>query len=248
MGASIPGAISSTFQLRRNKARYLRGTFPHSPGSRAGLLPLSPLRTARESFPSSSSSLSNAPCGTRWCHIQRLAMDLPVAVGVQEDTVVCGIPAPMRPPDHMMVVPSRESGDLLVANRTETVLVFPQVQQLPATFEGVRHLHAKACFEIHLPLGVIRVGCAFDFDMPLNRHVPCTKKHEFVGLPLGTRACPHEGPLTSVVRAKVFLRHPSARLLWVPPCGPGPQTPEDGCIHFVEDDLADHVARSEERR
>jgi hypothetical protein len=46
------------------------------PGSRAGLLPPSPLRTARESFPSSSSSLSNAPCGTRWCHIQRLAMDL----------------------------------------------------------------------------------------------------------------------------------------------------------------------------
>src|SRR5215813_9974498 len=33
-----------------------------------------PLRTARESFPSSSSSLSNAPCGTRWCHIQRLAL------------------------------------------------------------------------------------------------------------------------------------------------------------------------------
>ena len=39
------------------------------PGSRAGLLPLSPLRTARESFPSSSSSLANAPCGTRWCHV-----------------------------------------------------------------------------------------------------------------------------------------------------------------------------------
>ena len=45
------------------------GTFPHPPGSRAGLLPLSPLRTARESFPSSSSSLANAPCGTRWCHV-----------------------------------------------------------------------------------------------------------------------------------------------------------------------------------
>ena len=44
------------------------GLFPHPPGSRAGLLPLSPLRTARESFPSSSSSLANAPCGTRSCH------------------------------------------------------------------------------------------------------------------------------------------------------------------------------------
>ena len=164
-------------------------------------------------------------------------MDLPVAVGVQEDTVVCSIPATVRPPDHMMVVPSRKSGDLLVAHGTEAVLVFPQVQQLPATFEGVRHLHAEAFFEVHFPLGVIRIGCAFDFDMPLNRHVACTKKHEFVGLPLGTRACPHEGPLSSLVRAKVFLRHPAAGLLWVPPYGPGPQTLEDSCIHFVEDNL-----------
>jgi hypothetical protein len=89
-------------------------------------------------------------------------MDLPVAVGVQEDTVLCGIPAPMRPPDHMMVVPACEPGDLLVTNRTETVLVFPQVQQLPATFEGVRHLHAEAFFEVHFPLGVIR------FAVPLT--------------------------------------------------------------------------------
>ena len=108
-------------------------------------------------------------------------MDLPVAVGVQEDTVVCSIPATVRPPDHMMVVPSRKSGDLLVAHRTEAVLVFPQVQQLPATFEGVRHLHAEAFFEVHFPLWLIRIGCAFDFAMPLNGHVACTTKHEFVG-------------------------------------------------------------------
>jgi hypothetical protein len=70
-----------------------------------------------------------------------------VAVGVQEDTVVCGISTPMRPPDHVMVVPSGESGDLLVANRTETVLLLPQVEQLPSPFEGVCHLHAEAFFD-----------------------------------------------------------------------------------------------------
>jgi hypothetical protein len=37
-----------------------------SPGSRAALPPPRPLRTARESFPSCSSSLSNALCGTRF--------------------------------------------------------------------------------------------------------------------------------------------------------------------------------------
>ena len=67
-------------------------------------------------------------------------MDLPVAVGVQESPVLCCIPAPMRPPDHVMVVPSCESGDLLVAERTETVLLLPQVEQLPSAFEGVCHL------------------------------------------------------------------------------------------------------------
>ncbi len=48
------------------------GIAPSTPGSRAGLLPPSPLRTARESFPSSSSSLANAPCGTRSCHVQHM--------------------------------------------------------------------------------------------------------------------------------------------------------------------------------
>ncbi len=42
------------------------------PGSRAGLLPPSPLRTARASFPACRSSLTNAPCGTRWCHVQHV--------------------------------------------------------------------------------------------------------------------------------------------------------------------------------
>ena len=148
----------------------------------------------------------------------------------------------MRPPDHVMVVPSCESGDLLVANGTETVLVFPQVQQLPAAFEGVCHFHAEAFFEVHFPWGIIRVCCPFDLDMPLNGHVTCTQEREFMGLPLLTRVCPHEGPLSSMMCAKVFLRYPSARLLWVPPCGPGPQTLEDGCIHFDEGGLAHHVA------
>ena len=104
-----------------------------------------------------------------------------MAVGVQEDTVLCGIPAPMCSPDSMMVVPSGESGDLLVAPRTEPVLVFPQVQQLPSALEGMCHLHAEACFEVHFPLGIIRVRCPFDLDMPLNRHITCTHQREFLG-------------------------------------------------------------------
>src|SRR5881296_3510654 len=123
------------------------------PELRPPLVAIPSVRDTAHSFPACRSSLANAPCGTRWCHIQRLAMDLPVAVGVQKDTVVRSILAPMHAPDAVMVVPSCESGALLVANRTETVLLLPQGQQLPATFEGVCHLHAEAFFEVHFPLG-----------------------------------------------------------------------------------------------
>ena len=218
------------------------GLFPHAPGSQAGFLPLRPLRTARASVPSSRSSLANAPCGARWCHVSLLALDLPGAGGVQEDTVGRGLPAPMRAPDPVMVVPSCASGALLGAHRTETVWLLPQGPQVPAAFEGVCHLHAEAFFAGPFPLGVIRVCCACEFDLPVHGHVPCTTEREVVGVPLGTRACPHEGPLASVVRANVLLRHPSARRLWGPPCGPGPQTPADGCLHCDAGGLAHHVA------
>ena len=243
--AAGAGSCSRSAALRVRVAASLaqsRSTrLTQSPGSRAGLLPPSPLRTARESFPSSSSSLSNAPCRTRWCHGQHLAMDLSMALGMQEDTVLYGILAPMLPPDSVMVVPPCKSGDLLMTHGTETVLLFPQGQELPSPFEGVCHLHAEACFEVHGPLGVIRVRCPFDLDMPLNGHVSCTKECEFLGLPLVTRVGPHEGPSASLACAEVFPRHPLARFLRMPPCGPRPQTLEDGCIHVDEGGLADHV-------
>jgi hypothetical protein len=51
-------------------------------GSRAVLPPPRPLRTVHEPFDSHGSSLSFAPCGTRFLNIETLAMDLLVAVGV----------------------------------------------------------------------------------------------------------------------------------------------------------------------
>jgi hypothetical protein len=76
------------------------------------------------------------------CHIQRLAMDLPMAVGMQEHSVFRHIAAPMRSPDDVMVLSSRHAGDFLVADRASTVLLLPLVQQFPSLLEVVRHLYA----------------------------------------------------------------------------------------------------------
>ncbi len=76
------------------------------------------------------------------CNVQLMAMDLRVAVGMQKDSVLCRIAAPMGPPDDVMVMPSRHAGDFLVADRAETGLLLPQIQQLPSALEVVCHLHA----------------------------------------------------------------------------------------------------------
>lgn len=65
-------------------------------------------------------------------------------------------------------MPSRQFGDLLIAERTETLLLFPEVEEFPFSFEGVHHLHAKALLEVHFPFGIIRISSALDFDVSLN--------------------------------------------------------------------------------
>lgn len=65
-----------------------------------------------------------------------------MAVGMQEHSVVRRITAPLRPPDDVMVMPSCHAGDFLVADRAKTVLLLPEVQQLPPPLEVVCHLHA----------------------------------------------------------------------------------------------------------
>ena len=89
------------------------------------LLPAPPLRTARDSFPSCSSSLSDARCQTRFHHGEALAVDLPMAVGMKEHTVLCGIRSAMRAPHDVVVVPPCQCGDPLVADRAEAILLFP---------------------------------------------------------------------------------------------------------------------------
>ena len=215
----------------------LLGAYLLAPGSQTGLLPSSPLRTTRASFPACRSSLSNAPCGTRLCHVERLAMDLPMTVRMQEHPIVRRIAATVGSPDGVMVMPSRQSGHFLVTNRAETVLLFPEVQQLPSSFEIVCHLHAQAFLEVHFPLGGIRIGRASDLHMPLNRHVSCSKEFQFVVCLL-----PEENPMSSVPGAEVLLRHPAFGLCWMPSFGPRPQPREDGGVHVVEGDFARHMA------
>src|SRR5215813_2095353 len=118
----------------------------HPPGSRAGLLPPSPLRTTRASFPACRSSLANAPLRTRFHDGQSLAMDLGMTVWMKQHTVFHTVRTAMRAPHQVMAMPSSQLRDALLTDRTEAVLLLPQANQVSPSPQVVRHTHAQTGF------------------------------------------------------------------------------------------------------
>src|SRR3954454_2971667 len=111
-------------------------------GSRTTLPSPCPLRTVRESFPSHGSSLSLARFRTRLPYGHRVGMHLLVASRMEEHTVGFIVRPAQRSPHDVVVVPPRQLGDLLVTDRADPLLCFPQTQQLPPSLQGACHLDA----------------------------------------------------------------------------------------------------------
>ena len=94
-----------------------------------------------------------------------------MTIGMEQHTVLCGITATVGSPDDMMVVPTGEHGDFLVANGAKAILFFPKMEQLPSLPEIVNHLNTQAFFKIAFPSGIVGIGMAFDFGVPLDRRI-----------------------------------------------------------------------------
>jgi hypothetical protein len=129
------------------------------------------MRDTAHHFWSHGSSLSFAPCGTRFHHGQTSVMHLSVTVGVEKNEVVHAVVTTFRTPDEVMTVPSLDLGDRLVADGTHAPLFLPQMEQLPFPSEVGLHLDAQAFFEVDLPSGIIRISSSFDLCMPFDRHL-----------------------------------------------------------------------------
>src|SRR5258708_38192804 len=94
-----------------------------------------------------------------------------MAVGMEKNSVCCLVAATVSAPNNVMVMPSRQLGDFLVADGADTVLFFPQVKQLSSLSEVVSHFEAKSFLKIDFPIRVIGIGITFDFRMPFDRSV-----------------------------------------------------------------------------
>ena len=113
----------------------------------------------------------------------------------------------------MMVVPSRQFGNLLVAEGAETLLLFPEIEEFPFPLEGVLHFHAKALLEVHFPFGIIRIGSALDFDVSFNGDTFRLEQANGLHDPMLSKDCSTEHPVLPLNRLEVFLLNPLLGLL-----------------------------------
>jgi hypothetical protein len=205
------------------------------------LPPSPPLRTARETFASSSSSLSNALFRTRFHLGVPLAMKLLMAGGMQQDTIFELVSAPFGSPHLVVVVPPRQFGNPLVTVRTESMLAFPESQQLSFSPEGAFHFHAKALLEIHFPCGVKGVGFSPDFDVPFDGRLCCAKESNGFDPSVSSDHDTGKDPIAPFMGMEVLVLDPSSRLVIVSFPRPLPQHLKDGTIDVLKDFLAHHM-------
>ena len=97
-----------------------------------------------------------------------------------------------RAPNYVMAVPSGYFGDLLLADWTEAVLGFPQVEQPLFAFQAIFHLHIQAMFKIGFPFRVIGISNPFYLDMSLLVCMLLTAGGSFASFRLVLRSHPRK--------------------------------------------------------
>ncbi len=107
-------------------------------------------------------------------------------------------------------MPPGKFGDFLVADRTNTVLLLPQIKQFPPTLEVLFHFQVKTFFKVDFPGWVVRVRCPFDFGMPFNGHPGDVEQLDLAGFPVIILDLAAEYPFAMTDGMKVFLFYPLA--------------------------------------
>src|SRR5262245_9836564 len=133
----------------------------------------------------------------------------------------------MRTPHQMMAVPARQVGDALMADPTKTVLLLPQMKQIPSTLQIASHTNALTGFKIGLPLRIIRIGLPLDFRMPMNRHTRGAKQTHVAWPPFGVPDVTKEHPVVLAFGPEVLVPNPMAGFLRVSSPCPLPQQGKD---------------------
>src|SRR6266487_78736 len=144
-----------------------------------------------------------------------------------------------------MAVPSRDLGDLLVANGAQTLLLLPEVQEPALPFQPCGHVNVEAFFKIRFPTGIVGIGFCADFRMPLNANRRSREESHHLHLSLFPFEDTSEDPTIWPFIGKIFVFHPSAWFVLMSSTSPFPDGLKDGMISSMKDCLTDHMAMIE---
>ena len=109
-----------------------------------------------------------------------------------------------------MAVPSADLGDLLVADRAESSLLFPEREQPAFPFERCLHANIETFLKVAFPFWVVWIGFSPDFDVSCDRHR--VGSGEMPGL---LTLLSEKYPVVTSAGLEVFLRFPCIGFSWM---------------------------------
>lgn len=159
-------------------------------------------------------------------------MHLSVAIGMNQDAVVCAVCASHHFVDDVVVVPACHVCDRLGTDRTDAALLFPEVGEGPFPMQGLFHLYAKAFFKIEFPGGIVWVAVSFDFLVSGYWSCGGVAKPVLDGLSVFVLCRPEEVPISVARPPEVAVGYPPLAFFRVSPSCPSPQGFEGGRVNM----------------
>ena len=158
-------------------------------------------------------------------------MNLSVAIGMNQDAVLCTVCAAHRFVDDVVVVPTRHLRDGLGTDRADASLFFPEVHQSTFSVQGSFHFYAKAFFKIDFPCWIVGVAVPFELGVLfVDGRCGGQAKPILDGCAILVFCLTEEAPVLVSKPPDIAVFYPPFTLLRVSPPCPSPQGFEDGCI------------------
>ena len=123
-----------------------------------------------------------------------------------------------------MKAPACDPGDLCIALRAESTLLIPEIAKSAGTPKRFQHVSPFAFFEVGFIGWIVRVGFAFDLDMPFDGSALGVVQPDFSRPSFVIAGFTEEGPVPIPTLGKVFRFEPARTFVRVPSSCPFPQT------------------------
>ena len=124
----------------------------------------------------------------------------------------------------MVKAPTCDPGNSLVAHGATSTLFITEIAKSASTPKRFQHVSPFPFFEVGFIGWIVRVGFAFDLDVPFDGSALGVVQPDFICLSFVIAGFTEEGPVPIHALGKVFRFEPARAFVRVPSSCPFPQT------------------------